>query len=90
MSLSEKNTNEAIEDLEIMYCTVKRYDNNSEFLFAIEMADNMEIDRLKVALKENNISVIIQENLIKIPEAGYRNHEDLQKLINCFRLSVSF
>ena len=81
---------ETIEDLEIMYCTIKKYDADSAFLFGIELADNMEIDRLKEALKENNIEIVIQENWIKIPAKSYSTKQDLQKLVNCFRLCVSF
>ena len=33
----KKFTEEAIEDLEIMYCTIKNYADNSDFLFGIEL-----------------------------------------------------
>jgi hypothetical protein len=86
----KKFTEEAIEDLEIMYCTIKKYADNSEFLFGIELADNMEIDRLIDAFKENDLIVIIDNNHINIPVANFNTKEDLQKLVNCIRLCVSF
>jgi hypothetical protein len=67
----KKFTEEAIEDLEIMYCTIKKYADNSEFLFGIELADNMEIDRLIDAFKENDLIVIIDNNHINIPVANF-------------------
>ena len=81
---------EAIEDLEMMYCTVKRYPAAAEFLFGIELADNMEVDRLTFAIKENNLQILIQDGWIKVPSTHFTSKEELQKLVNCFRLCVSF
>lgn len=78
----------AIEDLQIMYCAVEQ-DKGSNFLFSVRLADNMEMDRLKVALEENNFVVLIQDDLVNIP-SSYQTKEHIQTLINCFRLSVSF
>jgi hypothetical protein len=86
----KKFTEEAIEDLEIMYCTIKNYADNSDFLFGIELADNMEIDRLIDAFKENNLIVSIDKKHINIPASEFNTKEDLQKLVNCIRLCVSF
>ncbi|MDB4533740.1 hypothetical protein N9242_02640 [Vicingaceae bacterium] len=86
----DKFIEETIEDLEIMYCTIKKYDEHSEFLFSIELADNMEIDRLGEALKENNLTVSIQDEIIKIPSTKFSTEEDFENLVNCFRLCVSF
>ena len=86
----QNSINETIEDLEIMYCTVKKYTDTSKFLFGIELADNMEIDRLTEALSENNLTLSIQENWIQIPSAQFTTPEDLQNLVNCFRQCVSF
>jgi hypothetical protein len=90
MNTLQKSINETIEDLEIMYCTVKKYTDTTEFLFGIELADNMEMDRFSEALAENNLRVSIQDNWIKIPSANFKTKEDLQHLVNCFRLCVSF
>ena len=90
MNKFQKNINESIEDLELMYCSIKRYTDTSEFLFGIELADNMEMDRFSEALAENNLTVSIQNNWIQIPSANFKTKEDLQHLVNCFRLCVSF
>lgn len=81
---------ETIDDLELMYCTIKKYDNNSEFLFEIELADNMEIDRLIESLTAYKLSVSILSNVIKIPRKHFTTQENFQQLVNCFRLCVSF
>ena len=90
MNTLQKSINETLEDLEMMYCTVKKYSDTSEFLLAIELADNMEMDRFLEALAENNLTVFIQDNWIQIPSANFTTKEDLQHLVNCFRLCVSF
>ena len=83
-------TAEAIEDLEIMYCTIKKYDDTSAFLFGIELADNMEIDRLIETFEENNLSVSIDKEYINIPKSKFSTKTELQNLVNCIRLCVSF
>jgi len=90
MGLSEDIIKEVIDDLQIMYCSVVEFDDNSEFLFAVELADNMEIDRLKTALKENNLIVSFKDKMIKVPFEKFTTQKDLQKLVNCIRLCVSF
>jgi hypothetical protein len=90
MIIDKKTINETIEVLEMMYCTVRKYTDTTEFLFGIELADNMEMDRFSEALAENNLRVSIQDNWIKIPSANFTTKEDLQHLVNCFRLCVSF
>jgi hypothetical protein len=90
MIIDKKTINETIEVLEMMYCTVKKYTDTAEFLFGIELADNMEMDRLNESLKENNLHIAIQDNWIQIPSANFTTQDDLQHLVNCFRLCVSF
>lgn len=82
--------NDSIEELEIMYCLVTKCNTNSEFLFEIELADNMEIERLNEALTENDLTVFIQNDVIKIPSNTFTTSTDFEKLVNCFRLCVSF
>ena len=86
----ENYIKEAIEDLEIMYCIIKMPTDTSDLLFSIELADNMEVDRLTEAFHDNNLTVSIQDELIEISAKNFSNQEDLQKLVNCFRLCVSF
>ena len=90
MNTLQKRINESIEDLEIMYCRVKKYTDTTDFLFAIELADNMELDRFSEALAENNLTVSIQDNWIQIPSDNFKSAADLQLLVNCFRLCISF
>jgi hypothetical protein len=90
MNIPQKKINETIEDLELMYCTVQQDTDTAEYLFKIELADNMEMDRLNEALGENNLSITIQDNWIQIPSVNFTTEEDLQHLVNCFRLCVSF
>ena len=50
----------------------------------------MEIERLIDNLKENQLEVVIQDEQINIPSNLYNTKEDLQKLVNCLRLCVSY
>ena len=81
---------DTVEELQLMYCSVKKNAANSSFLLEIKLADNMEIDRLKEALSDNHLTVFIQDEIIKIPSKNYTTQKDLQNLVNCFRLCVSF
>lgn len=83
-------TKEAIEELRIMHCFVEEDEFRAKHLFGIKLADNMDVNRLQEELKANNIFVSVRGEYIRVSTHVFNTKEDLQKLINCFRLCVSF
>ena len=83
-------TQEAIEELRLMHCFIEEDDYRAKHLFGVKLADNMDIARLQEELKANNIYVSVRGEYIRVSPHVFNTKEDLQKLVNCFRLSVSF
>ena len=83
-------TKEAIEDLRLMHCFIEEDEFRAKHLFGIKLADNMEMERLQAELKANNIFVSVRGEYIRVSPHVFNTKEDLQKLVDCFRLSVSF
>ena len=86
----EKITEEAIEDLRLMNCFIEEDEFRAKHLFGIKLADNMDMNRLQEELKANNIFVSVRGEYIRVSPHVFNTKEDLQKLVDCFRLSVSF
>jgi selenocysteine lyase/cysteine desulfurase len=86
----EKITSEAIEELRIMHCFIEEDEYRSKHLFGIKLADNMDMEKLQEEFKDNNIFVSVRGEYIRVSPHVFNTKEDLQKLVNCFRLCVSF
>jgi selenocysteine lyase/cysteine desulfurase len=86
----QKITQEAIEDLREMHCFIEDDNYRSKHLFGVKLADNMDMERLQEEFKSNKIYVSVRGNYIRISPHVYNTKEDLEKLVNCFRLAVSF
>ncbi len=83
-------TKDAIEELRLMHCFIEEDQYRSKHLFGVKLADNMDMNRLKEEFKANNIFVSVRGEYIRVSCHVFNSKEDLQKLVNCFRLSVSF
>jgi selenocysteine lyase/cysteine desulfurase len=86
----EKITSEAIEELRIMHCFIEEDEYRAKHLFGIKLADNMDMEKLQDEFKDNNIFVSVRGEYIRVSPHVFNTKEDLQKLVNCFRLCVSF
>ncbi len=83
-------TQDAIEELRMMHCYIEEDKYRAKHLFGIKLADNMDINRLQEEFKANNVYVSIRGEYIRVSTHVFNTKEDLQVLVNCFRLSVSF
>ncbi|MBL4593863.1 MAG: aminotransferase, partial [Flavobacteriales bacterium] len=83
-------TKEAIEELRLMHCFIEEDDYQANHLFGVKLADNMDVNRLQEEFKDNNIFVSVRGEYIRVSPHVFNTKEDLQKLVNCFRLCVSF
>ena len=50
----------------------------------------MDMNKLQEELTKNKIYVPIRGEYIRVSPHLYNTKDDLEKLVNCFRLSVSF
>ena len=83
-------TQDAIEELRMMHCYIEEDKYRAKHLFGIKLADNMDINRLQEEFKANNVYVSIRGEYIRVSTHIFNTKEDLQVLVNCFRLSISF
>ncbi len=86
----EEITKEAIEELRIMHCFIEEDIYRAKHLFGVKLADNMDMGKLQDELKANNIFVSVRGEYIRVAPHVFNTKVDLEKLVNCFRLAVSF
>ncbi len=83
-------TQEAVEDLREMHCYIEDDTYRSKHLFGVKLADNMDMKKLQEELLNNKIYVSVRGSYVRVSPHVYNTKEDLEKLVNCFRLAVSF
>jgi len=83
-------TKEAIEELRLMNCFIEEDEYRAKHLFGVKIADNMDVNRLKEEFENSKIFVSIRGEYIRVSPHVFNTKEDLQRLVNCFRLCISF
>ena len=83
-------TKEAIEELRIMHCFVEDDNYRAKHLFGIKLADNMDMNKLQDEFKANKVFVSVRGEYIRVSPHVFNTKKDMQTLVNCFRLCVSF
>ncbi len=83
-------TKEAISELRLMNCFIEEDEYRAKHLFGVKLADNMNINRLQEEFKANNVFVSVRGEYIRVSPHVFNTKADLQVLVNCFRLAVSF
>ena len=83
-------TKDAIEELRIMHCFIEDDKYRAKHLFGIKLADNMDMEKLQLELKTNKVFVSVRGEYIRVSPHVFNTKQDLQTLVNCFRLCVSF
>ncbi len=86
----EKITAEAISDLREMHCFIEEDNFRAKHLFGVKLADNMDMEKLQAELKQHKIHVSVRGQYIRVSPNVFNTAEDLEKLVQCFRLAVSF
>jgi len=83
-------TKEAIDDLRLMSCFIEEDQFRAKHLFGIKLADNMDINKLQEEFNANKVIVSIRGEHVRVSPHVFNTKDDLQTLVNCFRLCVSF
>ena len=83
-------TQEAIADLREMHCYIEDDNFRAKHLFGIKLADTMDMESLQEQFKLNQVVVSVRGNYVRVSPHLYNTKEDLEKLVQCFRLAISF
>lgn len=83
-------TKEAAADLREMHCYIEDDNYRAKHLFGIKLADTMDMESLQEQFKLNQVVVSVRGNYVRVSPHLYNTKEDLEKLVQCFRLAISF
>lgn len=83
-------TKEAAADLREMHCYIEDDNYRAKHLFGIKLADTMDMESLQEQFKLNKVVVSVRGNYVRVAPHLYNTKEDLEKLVQCFRLAISF
>lgn len=76
---------EAVKELKDLGCEIEDDAYRSHHLFGIKLPNNLDIDVLKAALKEQNIFVSFRGSYIRISCHLFNTAEDFNNLVNCIK-----
>ena len=76
-------TAEAVYKLKLIGCFIENENYRTHHLFGVELPDIIDIEKLKIKLKEENIYVSFRGNYIRLSCHLYNTKEDFDKLTNC-------
>ncbi len=76
-------TSETVKTLKTLGCNIEDDNYRTHHLFGIELPQELDVNTLKLALKEQNIFVSIRGNYIRISCHLYNTSKDLKKFVDC-------
>jgi selenocysteine lyase/cysteine desulfurase len=82
-------TKDAIQELRDMNCHIEDDRYRAKHLFGVKLAPNLDAEKLKDELQRNHIFVSVRGEYIRVSPHVFNTKEDLQKLVNCFKASVT-
>ena len=80
---------EPIKALLEMGCQMEEEAYRASHLFGVRLSSNMDMEKLKSHFEKNNVKVSQRGNAIRIAPHVYNTSEDFDKLVNCFKHSIS-
>ncbi len=82
-------TQKPIEALLDMGCQMEEETYQASHLFGVRLSPNMNMEKLKTQFEKNKVKVSQRGNAIRIAPHVYNTSEDFEKLIHCFKHSIS-
>ena len=73
-----------------MHCYIEDDNYRAKHLFGVKLADTMDMETLQEQFKLNQVVVSVRGNYVRVSPHLYNTKEDLEKLVQCFRLAISF
>lgn len=80
---------ETIESLLEMDCQMEEEAYRSHHLFGVRLSPYMDMEKLKTLFEKNNVKISQRGNAIRIAPHVYNTLEDFEKLVHCFKHSIS-
>ena len=78
-----------IQDLLEMGCQLENEAYRAPHLFGVRLSPKMDMEKLKSNLEKDNVKVSQRGNAIRIAPHVYNTSEDFEKLVHCFKQSIS-
>ncbi|MFK7772552.1 MAG: aminotransferase class V-fold PLP-dependent enzyme [Saprospiraceae bacterium] len=79
----------AIESLLDMGCQMEEESYRAAHLFGVRLSSTMDMNQLKNNFEKNNVKISQRGNAIRIAPHVYNTLEDFEKLVHCFKHSIS-
>ncbi len=77
-------TKDAVEELQHIGCHIEDPQYRAHHLFGIYLPGNSNVDTLRQRLADNNISVSVRGDAIRVAPHLYNTKADFKKLLSCF------
>lgn len=78
-------TLEAVLKLKEIGCDVLNADERAHHLFGVKLPEKLNVETLKLKLKEENIFISFRGEYIRLSCHLYNTKEDFEKLVNCIK-----
>jgi selenocysteine lyase/cysteine desulfurase len=78
-----------LQELLEMDCQVEEEAYRAPHLFGIRLSSKMDMEKLKSNFEKNNVKISQRGNAIRIAPHVYNNSADFEKLVHCFKHSIS-
>ena len=76
---------QAIAELRALDCFIEEDEYRAKHLFGVYLPKDIDLAKLKVKFKEQNIYVSFRGNAIRVSCSVYNDEGDFEKLVACFR-----
>ena len=81
----EEITKEAVLELEQIGCYIENSKDRAHHLFGVKLPEKLNLEKLKLALKEANIFVSFRGKYIRLSCHLYNTKEDFKSLVTCIK-----
>jgi len=81
----EEITKEAVLELEQIGCYIEKSKDRAHHLFGVKLPEKLNLEKLKLALKEANIFVSFRGKYIRLSCHLYNTKEDFKSLVTCIK-----
>ena len=85
----EEITKEAVLELKEIGCYIENSKDRTHHLFGVKLPVDLDIEKLKISLKEANIFISFRGKYIRLSCHLYNTKEDFEALVNCIKQTIT-
>lgn len=85
----EEITKEAVLELKELGCYIENSKDRTHHLFGVKIPVDLDIEKLKIALKEANVFISFRGKYIRLSCHLYNTKEDFEALVNCIKQTIT-